>query len=249
MARTIRIGGLLLLAWVATAAFARADEPTVLAASKGEANDHWGSNSLGINGAMAMDGDWLAVGAARRNHAGLPSVGALTLFRRNGSEWVEHQELMPSTASIAYFGCSLALQGERLLVGARAFDAGDGIRQGAVFAYERLGPSWVLAQVLTASDGLQHDQFGGSVALHDSTAVIGAPLRSQPGLQYQGAAYVFEHDGQRWTERQRLVPEAAKAKSWLGLSVAVHGDSIVLGAPMLPPEPPTPTDAKASSGS
>ncbi len=66
--------------------------------------------------------------------------------------------------------------------------------------------------------------------MHGDTAIVGAPAATPAGLG-SGAAYVFVRSGSTWTEQQKLVPSTHAASDRFGSSVAIHDDTIVIGAP------------------
>jgi hypothetical protein len=81
---------------------------------------------------------------------------------------------------------------------------------------------------LTASDGAAGAVFGYCVAAGDGVAVVGAYRDAEHGTD-AGAAYVYE--GTAWSETAKLVPADVAAGDRVGDSVAVSGDTIVVGSP------------------
>jgi MYXO-CTERM domain-containing protein len=92
--------------------------------------------------------------------------------------------------------------------------------------FVRSGSTWTKQQELTASDGTGTDNFGYSVALSGDTAVVGAKGRASG----QGAAYVFVRSGSTWSQQQELTASDGAAGDLFGLTVAVNGDTAVVGA-------------------
>jgi hypothetical protein len=82
---------------------------------------------------------------------------------------------------------------------------------------------------LTTSDGATDDHFGYSVAISGDTAVIGAHLDDDNGTD-SGAAYVFVGSGSTWSEQQKLTASDGAGGDHFGYSVAVSGDTAVIGA-------------------
>lgn len=97
--------------------------------------------------------------------------------------------------------------------------------------------TWTPQAELTASDGASADAFGRAVALSGNTVLIGAPsLSSHPppgalGVASAGAAYVFVRVGQRWRQQATLTPADGAAGDRFGASVALSGNTAVVGAP------------------
>ncbi|MGH9162683.1 MAG: choice-of-anchor D domain-containing protein, partial [Vicinamibacteraceae bacterium] len=88
---------------------------------------------------------------------------------------------------------------------------------------------WVQRAKLVASDGATGDEFGRSVAISGDTAVVGARA-NVGGLDGAGAVYVFSRTGDTWSERQKLTASDGARLDLFGVSVAVDGDSAVVGA-------------------
>jgi hypothetical protein len=87
-----------------------------------------------------------------------------------------------------------------------------------------------LAEVL-ASDSWVGADFGWSVAVSGSTAVVGAPYADTPAAAYTGAAYVFSKVDGTWTQEAELVASDAATGDNFGWSVAISGTTVVVGAP------------------
>ena len=73
------------------------------------------------------------------------------------------------------------------------------------------------------------DSFGASVAIDGNIAVIGAYLNDSNGSDC-GAVYVYELSGSQWIERQKLAPSDGLANDQFGRSVAIDGNTIVVGS-------------------
>jgi hypothetical protein len=81
-------------------------------------------------------------------------------------------------------------------------------------------------QKLNAADGGQGSQFGFSVAVDLSTAVVGAPGDSAN----RGAAYVYTRVGEEWIFEQKLLSLDGTADDHFGWDVAISGNTIVVGS-------------------
>lgn len=98
--------------------------------------------------------------------------------------------------------------------------------RGKVVIYARSGASWSPQQTLTDSTGAAFDSFGCSVGLSGDTLVVGAP-----GKDLSGLGYVFQRSGTTWTMAARLLPADNSSEDQIGLSAAIDGGTILLGAP------------------
>src|SRR5262245_10505928 len=87
-----------------------------------------------------------------------------------------------------------------------------------------------LQQKLLAADGVGNDYFGASVALSGDTLAVGA-VRDDIGANVdQGSVYVFTRSGAVWTLQQKLTANDGVAHNPFGQSVAIGGDTLVVGA-------------------
>jgi hypothetical protein len=174
-----------------------------------------------------ISGGTVVVGAIRDADAGT-FTGSAYIFRFDGSKWVEEQKLLAS--DYAYwdeFGFSVAISGDIAVIGAIRNDDNDP-NSGSAYIFRFDGLNWVEEQKLLASDGATEDHFGNSVAISGDTAVVGAYLHDSPSNS--GAAYVFSFDGSKWVEEQKLLALDTTYADHLGFSVAISGETIVVGA-------------------
>jgi YHS domain-containing protein len=102
--------------------------------------------------------------------------------------------------------------------------------QGAAYVFTCSGTpcTWRQQQELTAADGANGDEFGNTVAVSGNTAIIGAPYKNS----YQGAAYVFTCSGTpcTWIQQQKLTAADGAHGDVFGYSVAVSGETAIIGA-------------------
>ena len=138
-----------------------------LTASDGAAGDNFGYSAVAISGDLAI------VGAYADDDKGAAS-GSAYVFRREGASWVQEYKLLPDDgASGDFFGKSVAIFGDRAIVGApEDDDKGEG--SGSVYVFRREGASWVQEYKLLAEDGAEWDVFGSSVAISADAAIVGA---------------------------------------------------------------------------
>jgi uncharacterized repeat protein (TIGR01451 family) len=189
-----------------------------LAPADGQAGDEFGRS-------VAIDDDWLAVGAPFANGSGV-----VYLYRRDGGSFTAPRKLLASDAARGdQFGLTLALSGDTLIVGAPNAVGHGGSLSGVVYVFHREGETWTQAQELTADDARPFDNFGFSLAIDASRAVIGAPFHDGAAGN-SGAAYVFEKSGDVWSQRARLPVSGGAADDEFGSAVAVTGPAVAVGA-------------------
>jgi hypothetical protein len=186
-----------------------------------------GADDDQLGAAVAVAGDTVAVGAAS---AGPAHAGAVYMFVRSGTTWTQQARLISADgAALDHFGTSIALSGDTAVIGASGNDQA-GPDAGAAYVFVRSGTAWAQQAKLTAADGAGSDSFGASVALAGDTALIGSEFNSQLGAA-AGAAYVFARSGTSWSQQTKLTAADGAAVDFFGASVALSGDSAVIGAP------------------
>ena len=89
---------------------------------------------------------------------------------------------------------------------------------------------WLQEQEITADDGAQNAEFGVSVALHGTTAMVGAQQATIGANEDQGAVYVFDHSGSEWAQAQKLTADDGAAFDTFGASVAFDDTTAIVGA-------------------
>jgi hypothetical protein len=142
----------LLLAQAAYAQPVQPDLGDLLRPADARSYDNFGA-------ALALDGDWLAVGAPGVDLEGARNAGAVYLFQRTGDAWQELTRLLPDPAQFdARFGSALAMDGETLAVGAPyEHNPGSGNASGAVYVFVRSGNNWEKQAHLAVTDGMPFD--------------------------------------------------------------------------------------------
>ena len=202
-------------------------EQEVLAAD-GQADDLFGFRVL-------VAGDTAFVSAP----APIFRAGKVYVFVNAGGVWTSTQTIAATPSSPPppgwsdFFGWSLSLSGDTLLVGAPfMLDPALG-PIGATYVFTQSGGTWTQTQELTASDAFVTDYFGWSVKHVGDTAVIGANSHNRGANGTEGAAYVFVNSGGTWSQTQELEPSDGTPGDGhqFGNAVAFDGTTMLIGAP------------------
>lgn len=125
-------------------------------------------------------------------------------------------------------GRSVVVSGDTAVAGAPQ-DDGLGSLAGAATVFERQGSDWLEVQRLTASDGASGDILGRSVGLSGDVLALGAPFDDDDGSS-SGSVYVFERQAGSFVEVAKLTASDAAGFAQFGMSVAVDGELMVVGA-------------------
>lgn len=192
--------------------------------------DHDPGDRFGTSVALA-DGSAL-VGTPQDEDPNGSMGGAAYVFEEATGGWRQQAKLAaPDGDAFDRFGSSVALADDTALVGASGADDPNGENAGAVYVFDRTGDGWESGAKLAADDGDTADTFGASLAFANDTAVVGAPTDEDPNGIDAGTTYVFERSGDRWSQRGTLAPADGAEHDAFGTTVALAGDTAVVGAP------------------
>ena len=135
---------------------------------------------------VAMDGDWLVVGAQATEMLPMFSnTGSAYVFRRHDHNtpgdrtddtWMNNTELVPWDAQGGeQLGISVSISGDRIIAGAYSEGCrSDGCFSGAAYVFRYNGTAWVPEQKLLASDRGENLRFGMSVSISGGWLAVGS---------------------------------------------------------------------------
>ncbi len=188
-----------------------------------------GATSFGVS--VDISGETVVIGA-RGAIVGEDTVGAAYIFTENEPPfWNQHTKLVASDRENGdQLGFAVAISGNEIITGAPFHSAG-GPSSGAAYIFEQKdGGAWVENIKLSDGETASEDQFGISVAIHGNLAISGAQQNDDIAPN-AGAAYIFERSGTLWLERAKIIANDAKAGDLFGNTVAISGETAVIGAP------------------
>jgi hypothetical protein len=195
--------------------------------------DNWGevkkltiSESPWFGTSVALDGDTLVARAG--------SQAAYIFYRDHGGAdiWGEVKQLTANDGG--KIGGCMAIDGDTLVAGNCTNTVDSNADQGSAYVFYRDHEgldNWGEVKKLTASDGVEGDLFGCSIAIDGDIIVVGA-YGVDALIDDQGAAYVFYRNQggpDAWGQVQKLTASDAAENDFFGLSVAVEGETIVVG--------------------
>ena len=188
-----------------------------LMASDRAAYDYFGCS-------VSASGDCAIVGAY-----GDDSAGSAYIFKRVGGLWTQNAKLSPSDgASGDNFGYSVLISGDYVIIGS-PYDDDSGTDSGSAYIYKWTGTNWAYMGKLRPFGGAPYDYFGWSVSISGSYAIVGA-YYGDGKVSDSGSAYIFGRSGEVWTEVAKLTASDGAASDYFGLSVALDGNNVVIGA-------------------
>lgn len=194
-------------------------ETEKFAAADGATEDEFGFD-------VAVHDDLVAVGAHGASTVG-DAGGAVYVYRETEDGWTRETKLVPTEAVAGLFGYSLALEAETLVVSAPNAPGGEG--GGVVCVYEFDGESWRQSRVASPDRLRPENYFGIDVALDGDRFVVGTPV-DEDADDENGGAYVYRRGDDGWQFETRLLAAADVSNSFFGISVALDGSRLVVGA-------------------
>ena len=244
-------------AYVFVRAGATWSQQAYLKASNTESDDLFGisvaiSGDTVVVGAYSEDSNATGINGDQTDNTAVGS-GAAYVFVCNATTWSQQAYLKASnTESNDLFGGSVAISGDTIVVGALGEDSNAiGINgdqtdnsasfSGAAYVFVRAGATWSHQAYLKASNTDSFDQFGVSLAISGETVVVGADGESSNATgingdqtdntaSFSGAAYVFVRANATWSQQAYLKASNTEAADDFGVSVAISGDTVVVGA-------------------
>jgi uncharacterized repeat protein (TIGR01451 family) len=235
-------------------------QQAVIKASNAEERDFFGNavalfgDTLAV-GATGEDSNATGVGGDQSNNSqGTTNAGAVYVFTRSNNAWSQKAYIKASnTGYNDEFGVSIAISADFLVIGASGEDSnGKGIDgsqntktsggSGAVYVFQGSGASWSQVTYIKASNADESDNFGNALALSGNRLLVGARLEDskatgQDGNQNSnllnhnaGAAYVFVHDGESWSQQSYLKASNTYREAFFAGAVTISGDYLAVGA-------------------
>lgn len=204
--------------------------------------------SQNFGASVGIDGNYLVVGADNANVDDQGNgteyfVGVAYVFKLSGNSWVQQQKLISSTRyEFGYFGRSVAISGNYIIASSPSSREDDGAGfylngAGSAFIFERdeVADTWTEQQKITPQYHTDGDQFGSAVSIDGQYAAIGAKQHGFDAtnaneLASSGAAYIFKLDNGTWIEQQKLISSDRRVGDNFGVSIAISGNSLVVGA-------------------
>jgi hypothetical protein len=198
--------------------------------------------------AIALFGETLAV-AARYEDSDATQVdgdqaddsvenaGAAYVLPHHDGTWLQRAYVKPPDTALANnFGSSIALEQDRLVVGATGTQIG-----GAAYVFSRNNETWSFDAILKASNVGSGDDFGNKVAVSGDTIAVSAYFEdgASSGINgdettnskgNSGAVYVFRRDGSSWEHEAYLKAASSGKGDWFGGALALDGDTLVAGS-------------------
>ena len=190
-------------------------------------------NGVGVQ--VSIDQNTIVVGVQTATVKGNKDQGTAYVFVEPPTGWATtsapNAQLTASDGSYQdFFGLSLAVSGDTIIVGAPFHHNQNG--PGEVYVFEKPPAGWANATQtakLTRSKAGQHDEFGFAVSINGSTVVVGAP-QAVGANHGAGVVDVFVKPSKGWSNgiqnAELVAPISIQRFGW---SVAIEGTKVTVG--------------------
>lgn len=222
----VLIGAVMLAVMVPVSPMAAYADATPFAVTEARLVPADGEEGDRFGGDVAISGDTMVVGAQCADGlGGEADVGAAYVYVREAGGWTLQQRLqLDSPATNDLFGYSVAIDGDRIVVGAPNRYTAHG-PTGAAYVFTRTGGVWSSADQLPCELEQAYDRTGAAVDIYGDTIVIGCPERGDG----RGAVRPIVWTGSYWDSGGgiTLTDPDGQPDDRLGGSVSISGDRIL----------------------
>ena len=187
------------------------------------ADDRLGENII-------LTGNFLFISATGDDDPEI-NKGSVYIFESDELNWQQVQRIScPSPKPNTFFGSSLAIKNDVLLIGANN-DSSNGFPTGVAYFYEKGDDNWLLMQKIVPNpdNGIVNKNFGASLDFSDSLIIIGANTDGNHIDSLSGSVYIFRNENGFWLQEKKIIPEKVYDNGDFGSSVVLDGEYAIIG--------------------
>ncbi len=190
---------------------------------------------------VSISGNTIIVGAFHEDEdenelSTMQNAGSAYVYTRTAGTWGFSQKIVASDRdSNDYFGYSVAVWEDKIIVGAYHRDIPTLAEYGGAYAFAYNGVEWEQTRIMEGIEPYYGDRFGWSVDVYENYYIVGAPYHDYDDTggdakNNAGAAYIFD-ENDSWAQ-VKVVGGDRTAQDNVGEDVAIHGTRAVVGAPL-----------------
>jgi len=175
--------------------------------------DYFGQ-SISIYDDTAVFGTW------NNNHHGKVAAGSAYIFEKTDGMWNQAHQIIPNEATAKeYFGRSVSIYGDTIIIGATGNDE-IARNAGSAYVFNYDGSQWTQNAKLLHDREIDSLHFGTSVSMYNDRAVIGSDSR----------VFIFDFKDGEWLKVSIPKPSDAKNGDMYGTSVSISNSVIIVGS-------------------
>ena len=185
---------------------------------------------------VAIDGNYLAVGADQEDDAGGANSGKVYIFKTDTGDWTDAYLLhtldnpnnFSTTAEDRFGGLNMAMKNGKLVASALSEDSATGGQTGVVYVFDVLTGS--LQHTLVSPTPSLNDNFGTEVSMDGNYIAVATRLDDSTGTN-SGVVHLFESDtGNLAITINNPNVSGTTAEDWFGTGMAISGDAVIATA-------------------
>ncbi|KAJ5076429.1 hypothetical protein M0811_06429 [Anaeramoeba ignava] len=149
------------------------NQSQILIASDGQADENFGWSV-----SISSDSSCILIGAPQAYANEDIQQGKAYIFQKNGTNWNQSQILIANDGKLYDnfgFYVSISSNSSWIIIGAPYANVGGNNYQGKAYVFQNNGNYWNETQILTKNNGKVGDEFGTTVVISDTFAIIGSP--------------------------------------------------------------------------
>ncbi len=183
----------------------------------------------GFGDSVAISGDTIVIGSPGDDDAG-SGAGAAYVFTNIAGVWTQTTKLVPPTlAGGDNCASEVDIDQDTIILSAMLTDS-NGSNSGAAYIYRRIAGTWTYMTQLVPNDNAEFDRFGMDVAVSGSRVLISAPSDDDNGGSSTGSAYIFERDGETWSQTHKLTASDADPDDQFGERLDLSNTTALIGS-------------------
>jgi hypothetical protein len=193
-----------------------------------KASDAASDTAFGLS--VAVDNGTIAVGSPSHSTPAARYSGAVYVFVHGSTGWTEQQKMSArDITETQQLGYCVDISGDTIVATSPLNIVGKHTL-GAAYVFGRNEGVWSEQRKLFDSDTGGYDGFALRAAIDGDRIVVG-DATDNTGAPWGGAAYVYERSGNSgWSLHHVLTASDAAYLDFLGVAVAVSGDTVVAGS-------------------
>lgn len=156
-------------------------------------------------------------------------AGSVHSYVPSGQNWTYHRQVEPLMGNnYAKFGSHVDSENNLLVIsGPKESNGHD--QFGSVNIYRKEADGYSLETKLTTTDVNSSTNFGYEVDISSDWLAVSSPFDSEIA-HFSGAVFMYQRNN-GWQLQQKIVPSVVEDETRLGISMALDGSTLAIGAP------------------